>query len=146
MPVQVKVKSAGRIRAPRLDYGKLTFIGRSMIEAQLDRWARGVNANGQTAKPLSVRYAIIKQRALRKRPIRDMQMTGQLIANFGLRKAINNEIRVENSTKLNRQKAQRAQNYEEMIGFAGSDQTALYKSALDQYGVFLKEAWVPLNF
>ena len=92
-----------------------------------------------------MKYAIIKQKFLHKRPVRDMQMTGDLIKNFSLRKAAEGTIRAENTTRLERAKATRAQGYEEMIGFAGSDQSLVLTEAQIQYGAWLTKAWIPIG-
>jgi hypothetical protein len=143
--VSVKVKRTGRVKAPNLDQGPMTRIGNAMVAAQLERWSKGINAEGNPAKKLSVKYAIIKQKTLHKKAIRDMRMTGALAENFKLRKAIGNEIRAENTSRMGRLHANRAQGYDQMIGFAGSDQTAVFREAQTEYGKWLTQAWVPLN-
>lgn len=142
----VKVKRTGRVQPANLDNGPLTEIGRLMVKAQLQRWSQGVNAEGNKAKPLSKRYLFIKQAYTKvHRPIRDMKMTGRTVANFQLRKAVNGTIRAENTTRAERTKAQRAQGYEEMIGFAGSDQMTVFRASQIQYGNWLQKAWIPIG-
>ena len=141
----IKVKRTGRVRAPNLPDAQLKAIGEKMVAAQKDRWARGVDANGQTAKKLSVKYAIIKQAVLHKRPVRDMSMTGQTIKNFQLRKAADGRIRAENTTRLERSKAVRANNYDQMIGFALSDAKVVFDETQAQYGSWVNRAWIPLD-
>jgi hypothetical protein len=144
--LKIKVTQTGRIKPPNLDNGQLTAIGNDMVAAQKERWSKGINAEGNPAKPLSKRYLFIKKKFTgASRPIRDMKMTGQTLANFSLRKAVNGVIRAENSTRETRRRALRSQQVEEMIGFAGSDQVVVFREALDQYGSWLKRAWVPLK-
>lgn len=144
--VKVKLKRTGRVRPPNLDNGALTDIGRQMVDAQKDRWSKAIDAYGNSAKKLSVRYAIIKGKYLRtNRPVRDMVMTGETKRNFALRKAINGVIRAENSTVSTRRKAQKAQNIAEMIGLAGSDQMVVFKASQEKYGQWLQKAWVPIG-
>lgn len=134
--VQVKVTKRGRIRAPNLDNGALTSIGRAMVKAQLLRWAAGVNADGQPAKPLSKRYGFQKSafRGLEKgAAIRDNKMTGALVDNFTLRKAIQGKIRAEPTQRSAREHATKAQRYDQMIGFAQSDIEVVYSKTIDQY-------------
>ncbi len=146
MPIKVKVKQTGRIKPPRLDNGKLTRIGLQLVTAQKKRWSEGINASGNAAKPLSKPYLFIKKNYTHQnRPIRDNKITGVLVENFQLRKAINNVIRAENSTRMARDHANRAQNAEQMIGFAGADQVVLFNASQRAYGEYLKTAWVPLN-
>ena len=151
MPVKVKVKQTGRVKAPRLDNGQLTKIGNLMVKTQKERWAKGLDASGNTAKPLSVKYAILKGQYLKKegrgrgRPIRDNNMTGVLVANFTLRKAIDNVIRAENTSREARAHANRAQGFDEMIGFSGPDQVDLFRSVQAEYGAWAKKAWFQIR-
>lgn len=145
--LKVKVKQAGRVKPPKLDDPKLKKIGEVMVAMQLQRWHDSVNADGQKAKKLSKKYFFIKRRLQGGygQPVRDMKMTGELIKNFSLRKATAGEVRAENTTRLNRDKASRCDKYEQMIGFAGTDATAVFKESLNQYGEYLKTAWVPVK-
>jgi len=137
----------GRVRPPRLDGGQQQALGEEMVKQQKARWATGVNADGQNAKPLSKKYIFQKKkyRNIRGQPIRDNRMTGVLVKNFALRKAINGNIRAENSTREARAHANRAVQYDNMIGFSGKDTVAILKEANDLYGDALKKAWVPIN-
>jgi hypothetical protein len=143
--VNINVKQSGRVRGPNLSDPQLKAIGEKMVAAQKERWAKVVDATGQPALKLSVRYAIIKQAVLHKRATRDMSMTGKTIANFTLRKAANGKIRAENTTRLERAKALRANSYDQMIGFATSDAQVVFDEAKAQYGLYLNTAWIPLT-
>lgn len=144
--VKVTTKRTGRVRQPNLDNGALTDIGRQMVTAQKERWSKAIDAEGNPAKKLGVRYAIIKAKYRRtNRAVRDMEMTGETKKNFDLRKAINGVIRAENTTRSTRQRAQKAQNIVEMIGLAGSDQLVVFKASQEKYGQWLQKAWIPLN-
>jgi hypothetical protein len=145
----VKVKRSGRVRKPNLDNGGLTRIGKDMVVQQLARWAAGFNANGNSAKPLAKKSFFVKQAYFRKginRPvIRDNNMTGSLVNNFSLRKAIAGTIRAEPTQRSTRAHANRSQYYEEMIGFSGPEQVRIFKNAQDEYGDIFTKAWVPVN-
>lgn len=141
----IKVKRTGRVRPPNLSDPQLKAIGDQMVAEQKARWAKAYDANGQPAKKLSVRYAIIKQAVLHKRPARDMKMTGATIANFQLRKAADGRIRAENTKKLERQKASRANSYDQMIGFAVTDAKVIFDGAQAEYGKYVNTAWIPLD-
>jgi hypothetical protein len=143
--VNIHVRQTGRVRGPNLSDPQLAAIGGKMVAAQKDRWAHSINAAGQPAKPLSVRYAIIKQQTLHKRPLRDMKLTGQTIANFTLRKATNGTIRAENTTRLERAKALRSNSYDQMIGFAATDAKVVFDESQAQYGRWVNRAWIPLD-
>lgn len=150
MAVQVKVKKTGRMKGPNLSDPQLKRIGEVMVKAQLERWSKGINAYGNPARKLSVKYAIAKGSYLRKhgiggRPIRDMKMTGLTVKNFSLRKAADNTIRAENTSREARAHASRANKLEEMIGFAGSDQIAVFQATQQEYGKYLQKAWVTIG-
>jgi len=142
----VKVKKTGRVRPPQLDNGQLTYIGRLMVAAQKDRWSKSIDAEGNQAKPLSMRYFFKKRKYLGvNQPRRDNRLTGLMAQNFQLRKAINGVIRAEPTSRMARQHANQAQGFEEMIGFAGSDQTVVFRAAQREYGAWLQKAWVPIG-
>ena len=142
--MKTTVKS-GRVRGPNLSDPQLKIIGDAMVAAQKDRWAKGVDAAGQPAKKLSVKYSIIKQAFLHKRPIRDNYLTGLLVANFTLRKAADGVIRAENTTKLARAHARRSNSYDQMIGFAVSDSKVVLTETQAQYGQWAQRAWIPVG-
>ncbi|HZF24025.1 MAG TPA: hypothetical protein VE030_11245 [Burkholderiales bacterium] len=143
--MNIQVKRTGRVRAPKLDDPQLAAIGLKMVAEQKARWARGMDAAGQTAKKLTVRYAIIKQAVLHKRPVRDMHLTGATIKNFQLRKATLGTIRAENTTRLERSKARRCQGYDQMIGFALTDTKVVFDAAQNEFGQYVNKAWIPLD-
>jgi hypothetical protein len=142
---QINVTKSGRIRGPNLSDPQLKAIGEKMVADQKARWASATNASGQPAQKLSVRYAIIKQAVLHKRAKRDMSMTGKTIANFTLRKAANDTIRAENTTRLERQKAMRANGYDQMIGFTVQEVYQIAADSQTQFGRYVETAWIPLG-
>jgi hypothetical protein len=117
--LKVSIKRSGRLKPPVFTDYELARIGKIVVQNQKARWAMGINANGMKAKPLNRRYYFVKK-AFRHipDPIRDNEMTGDLKQNFQLRKAGNMTIRAQPSARLPRQKALRAEQYEEMIGFS----------------------------
>jgi hypothetical protein len=145
-PLKVKVKRTGRVKEPNLSDPQLKIIGEEMVTTQKLRWSKAVNAEGNAAKKLSVKYFFIK-RKLRgvSRPVRDMNLSGATIKNFSLRKASNGQIRAENTSRATRKSATGANNIEQMIGFAGTDQNSLFKASQLQYGIYLQRAWVPIG-
>lgn len=142
----IKVKKTGRMKGPDLSDPALKAIGDEMLKAQFQRWDDGLNANGNQAKKLSMKYFFEKRKFTgQNAPIRDMKMTGETIKNFSLRRASQGQIRAENTSRVCRGKAQRAQKVEEMIGFAGSDQIAVFRATQLQYGIHLQKAWIPIG-
>jgi hypothetical protein len=143
--MKITVKRTGRVRLPNLSDPQLKNIGDKMVLAQKLRWGKGMNAGGQIAKKLSVRYAIIKQAVLHKRPERDMVLTGRTIKNFQLRKAADGRIRAENTTRYEREKALGCNSYDQMIGFSLFDLKVVLDEAKAEYGEYVKTAWIPLE-
>jgi hypothetical protein len=140
--VQIKVGRTGRFRPPKLDNGELTFIGNQMVEAQLKRWAEGIDADGNFARPLSKKYFFQKRRFRGiDTAIRDNYMTGALVKNFTLRKAIDGVIRAEPTQRITRQHAVKAQQYAQMIGFSPSDIDVVFRAAASQYAKYASSAW-----
>ena len=141
----IKVKRSGRVRPPNLSDPQLKAIGDVMVANQKLRWSKISNAEGQTAKKLSVRYAIIKQAVLHKRAFRDMKLTGRTIANFQLRKAADGRIRAENTTRYERSKALACQRYDQMIGFSLAETKVIISQAQAEYNGYVKTAWIPVE-
>lgn len=142
----IKVRRTGRVKPPNLPDLQLKAIGDKMVAAQKERWAKSINSDGVTAKPLSVRYAIIKGVVKPgKRPKRDMDMTGRTIKNFMLRKAALGNIRAENTTRLERAKARRANKADQMIGLALSDAKVIFDASHAEYGQYVNTAWIPID-
>jgi hypothetical protein len=143
--MNITVKRTGRVRPPNLSDPQLKKIGDTMVTAQKLRWEKAMNAEGQIAKKLSVRWAIIKQAVLHKRPERDMKLTGRTIKNFQLRKAADGRIRAENTTRYERSKALGCNSYDQMIGFSLFETRMVIAEAQAEYGQYVKTAWIPLD-
>jgi hypothetical protein len=141
-PVTIKVGRTGRFRPPKLDNGELTFIGKAMVDAQLERWSKGINSDGNFARPLSKKY-FFQKRKFRgmDNAIRDNYMTGALVKNFTLRKAMDGQIRAEPTQRVTRQHAVKLQQYEQMIGFSPSDIDVVFRAASAQYAKYASSAW-----
>jgi len=143
----IKVKKTGRVKLPMLDDPQMKAIGDVIVKEQKQRWDDGITADGIPGRKLSRRYFFIKRKFTKQvNPIRDMKMTGDTVANFSLRRASRGVIRAENTTRETRKRATTAQKYADMIGFAASDQIALFRACQAQYGEYVKKAWVPLGY
>jgi hypothetical protein len=140
--VSIKVKKTGRFKAPVLDHGQLTQVGTTMVEEQKRRWSQSVNADGGRAAPLSKPY-LFRKAKIRKtnRPVRDLHLTGLLLSNFTLRKAINGVVRAEPTSRKGREHATSANRKDQMIGFSGQDVQAIYTETQKQYGALAKKLW-----
>jgi len=142
--LSVKVKQAGRMKPPNLDNGQLTAIGKQMVAEQLARWARGINADGGAAKPLSKKYTFIKKYVTGKRvPIRDNYMTGALVRNFQLRKAADGVIRAEPTQRMTRQHSIRSDQYVQMTGFSPQETVKILRNVGDSYQKYIQKGWTP---
>jgi hypothetical protein len=140
--INVEVKQSGRFRPPKLDGGALTAMGQELVRVQLERWENGLNVFDSKAKPLSKKAFFIKRRVRKtSRPVRDLNMTGLLRSNFTLRKAIDNVIRAEPTSRAARQHARQGNAPEQMIGFAGSDMKAAYDEAVKAWGRLAGTLW-----
>ena len=145
MAFKIKTRG-GRIRTPKLDNGTLTEIGNKLVLEQKQRWAKSIDSSGQTAKKLSVKYFFEKRGFMGGgSPKRDNKMTGLMVQNFALRKAIDGVIRAENTSRAGRQHARQSQGFEEMIGFAGSDVVAAMEASKKAYGQWMTKAWIPVG-
>jgi hypothetical protein len=147
--LSVKVKKTGRIKEARFDFAGLTRVGILMVDNQLHRWSLGLNASGNPAKPLSKKSffekrAYFKKKGITRAVIRDNRMTDALYMNFSLRKAIAGYIRAEPTQRDTRAHATRAQQQEEMIGFAGYEQIQIFEKAHQEYGKVFTKAWIPI--
>jgi hypothetical protein len=142
----VEVKRGGRMQPPNLPDAKLKYIGERMVAAQLDRWSKGVNANGQAAKPLTRRYFFVKKYITGQwRPIRDNNLTGRLVKNFSLRKAQGKVIRAEPTQRLTRMESARCEQYDHMTGFSATDELVVFRSTVEAYSDYVQQAWKPMD-
>jgi hypothetical protein len=144
--IKVGVKKTVRLRQPKLDGGQLQEIGDAMVAKQKARWGAGINAEDRAAKPLSKRYTFIKAKIRRtNRPKRDMNLSGLLLSNFTLRKAINGVIRAEPTSRKAREHARPANNIEQMIGLSGSDSKVIYDRTQAAFGDLAKTMVIPVG-
>jgi len=143
--VSYSIPKSGRLRGPNLSDPQLKAIGDKMVAEQIARWGKAVDASGQKSKNLSVKYAIVKQKLLHKRAVRDMFLTGATIKNFSLRKAADGRIRAENTTRKERAKALACNNLDQMIGFAMTDAKVVFDTAQAEYGQYCNTAWIPVT-
>jgi hypothetical protein len=144
MAIKIKVQKTIRLRLAKLDHAELTAIGRTMVDNQRKRWARGVSADNQ-AIPLKPRYARMKKAVLKKKgragtPLRDMSLFGVFGKSFRLRLAENNKIRAEATTRQAREHARRANRIVQMIGFSGPEFDSICNLAQKKYGAAFKRA------
>jgi len=144
--VKITVKKRGFFRAPKLDNGTLTQIGIEMVAAQKARWARAENADGTKAKPLSKKYIFQKAKIRRtNRPVRDLHLSGTLLENFSLRKAINGLVRANPTSRKAIEHARLGQEKEAMIGFAPSDIRVVGEAAEKAFADLTQRLWYQIG-
>lgn len=144
--VNIAVKKRGYFRAAKLDNGVLTHIGNEMVAAQKARWARSENTDGSKAKPLSKKYIFQKAKVRRtNRPVRDLHLSGLLLDNFTLRKALNGVVRANPTSRKAIDHARLGQEKEAMIGFAPSDERIIGKAVGDAFADLTKRLWYQIG-
>ena len=144
-PVTGKVKS-GRFKKPVLDNHALTMMGNGLVTQQKKRWESSLNVSDQNSRPLAKKYMFIKAKIRRtNRPKRDLHLSGLLLSNFTLRKAVNGTIRAEATSRAARDHANSANEKDQMIGFAGSDIKRAMDEANAAFGSLCKSLWYPTS-
>ena len=163
--VKVSVKRSVRLRGPNLDNGALTKIGEVMVATIKARIAQGMDADGNKALPLSRSYAIFKTGYLKKnrgigtnRPIRDLSLSGVSMQNYTLRRAADNVIRADATTRMARLKLTEGQQQQrkkkgvtstlgvsQMFGWEGRNVADVLAETRKQYGKFVKKAVIPIG-
>jgi hypothetical protein len=163
--VKVTVKRSVRLRGPNLDNGVLTKIGEVMVSTIKARIAQGLDADGNKALPLSRSYAIFKAGYLKKnrgigtnRPIRDLSLSGASLQNYTLRRAADNVIRADATTRMARLKLTQGQQQQrkrkgvtstlgtsQMFGWEGRNVADVLAETRKQYGDLVKKAVIPIG-
>ena len=163
--VKVTVKRSVRLRGPNLDNGALTKIGEVMVSTIKARIAQGLDADGNKALPLSRSYAIFKAGYLKKnrgigtnRPIRDLSLSGESLQNYTLRRAADNVIRADATTRMARLKLTQGQQQQrkkkgvtstlgtsQMFGWEGRNVADVLDETRKQYGDLVKKAVIPIG-
>lgn len=145
-PLNMQVKKTGFFRPPKLDNGVLTHMGNDIVAQQKMRWSLGRNTSDAPAKPLSKPYLFRKAKIRRtNRPKRDLHLSGLLLSNFTLRKAMNGVIRAEPTSRVARTHALSANEKDQMVGFAGSDLKNVYDDAEKAFGSLAKKLWYQIG-
>lgn len=142
----IKVTESGRLKFMNLSRDQLQGIGNRIAAAQVSRWLQGINAQGQPAKPLSKGYAAQKARFTgNPQPKRDNWLTGAMANDFTVRRAGDNKILIYPEQPANRDAAAHSEQYENMIGFAPSDERLVYSEITAAFAALAIEAWEPVN-
>jgi hypothetical protein len=163
--VKISVKRSVRLRGPNLDNGALTKIGEVMVSTIKARIAQGLDADGNKALPLSRSYAIFKAGYLKRnrgigtnRPIRDLSLSGVSMQNYTLRRAADNVIRADATTRMARLKLTQGQQQQrkkkgitstlgtsQMFGWEGRNVADVLDETRKQYRDLVKKAVIPIG-
>lgn len=98
---------------------RILEAGISSIKARL---ARGIGSDDAPTKPLSKKYARFKAYSRRKRAIRDMELTGQLLDSIKPRYADDRQAIADAGTRIGRLKARV---HRDLLIFSERDQAAM---------------------
>ncbi len=102
------------------------------IAAIKARLAKGIGQDDSATKPLTKRYARRKSKVTKRRAIRDLNLTGQLLDSIKPRYADDHQAIADAGTRLGRMKARI---YAELLQFSPADQ----KEMLDLAETFFTE-------
>ena len=91
-----------------------------------ERLEKGIGENDTPTKPLSKRYARYKAFVRRKKAVRDLDLTGQLLDSIKPRYADDNQAIADAGTRIGRLKARK---YRELLQFSERDQAAMLDRA-----------------
>jgi hypothetical protein len=92
------------------------------ISSIKERLARGIGEDDAPTKPLSKRYARFKAFARRKRAVRDLELTGQLLDSIKPRYADDRQAIADAGTRIGRLKARV---HRQLLIFSEKDQAAM---------------------
>lgn len=96
------------------------------LESIKQRLAKGIGEDDGPTKPLKKGYAIRKSRKTRRRAIRDLNLTGALLAEIKTRYADDRQAIADASTRLGRLKARK---FADLLQFSDKDQALMLSEA-----------------
>ena len=96
------------------------------IESIKFRLEKGFGSNDAKTKPLTKAYARRKSKLTRRRAIRDLDLTGQLLSEIKVRYADDNQAIADASTRMGRMKARI---YRDLLLFSDADQAKMQTAA-----------------
>lgn len=120
----------------KLIVGSLAFRPQQMYKlgqvgtlAVKKRAGSGTNIDDGPAKKLSKGYAIFKTRKFRRKAIRDLTLSGEMLNNLQVRTVSNTSAEARNSTRKDRAKANRQQQIEPWMLFSRANQTEVLQAS-----------------
>lgn len=136
----VMAKPSFSIRATRriviggigLSADQMRTVGLSTIDAQKQRWARGLDVNDQPARELSRGFTRRKLRA-GKRPTADLNFTGRMLAAYGILNAAPGRLTLGFSDDASILKAYVNHQRRNQLGISEADARAVSPVVRDLY-------------
>jgi hypothetical protein len=132
--VRIYVKKQIVVSHLNLSQRQMLAIGNVGLAARKEEIARGLNAKGAPAKPLSKGYAIRKSKLSKwfqgaGRNKRDLRLTGAMLREWTVRTVSTNEARAGWSTLRNRTKAAVNNAIEEFVAWSPENQKRVMSAA-----------------
>lgn len=118
--VRVRIRGASFRRFHNL---RILSAGVESIKFRLEK---GIGSDDAKTEPLSTSYARRKSKLTRRRAIRDLDFTGQMLSELRPRYADDNQAIADTSTRMGRMKARL---YKELLLFSDNDQAAMAELA-----------------
>lgn len=127
--VRIFVKGQRQIGKLGFKQYQMLKLGTVGLAAVKNRVQSGLNAQDAPAKKLSKPYAIRKTKIFKKRAIRDLTLSGQMLRNLQVRTVSNNTAQARNTTRRDRQKSNRQNEIEPWLLFSRKNQAAVQRAA-----------------
>jgi hypothetical protein len=135
MIIDTRIKYNG-VNVRVVGWGFRKFHNLKILDAGIasikSRLARGIGADDQKTKPLKKKYARYKAFARRKKPIRDLDLTGQLLDSIKPRYSDDTKAIADAGTRMGRMKARV---HRDLLIFSEGDQSAMS----DVAGTYFRE-------
>jgi hypothetical protein len=127
----VRIWHKKQLRVDHLNFRQFQMlkIGTVGLAAVKNRLAAGLGPNDAPAKPLTKRYAIYKSKVLRRRAIRDLSLTGNLLRNLTLRTVSEKAAKASLTSRKERIKGQAAERIEPWLVFSPANNRAVMEAA-----------------
>ena len=132
---RVKIYFKKEIRLDNLSFNQLQMfkLGTVGLGNRKDEILRGLNGQGQTAKPLTKGYAIFKSKATKYagggRNVRDLRLTGDMLREWSVRTVSDKQAFSGWSTRKGREKARANNLIEPFIVWSPRNRTAVVSGA-----------------
>lgn len=140
MNYRVNVKSTPQVVLPGIPAGQMASFGEHAIAVEGRRILRGMNIYDEAAAPLTRGYARRKQRAGQP-PIRNLRLTGALLAARVVTRAEDGKVRVGFGTQPEQRiKAHTNQEREPQFGLSPLDKHEVAAEMRNEYGFRFHEA------